>query len=351
MTAISGRAGDPRAGSHRCADRHVRLSQRTRSAPEPLLSLPRDRERDRPLGRTGRRDGGAQRGARAGRSPGRRGYPHRGRGQRDRARWPRRPRPLRGRSAIRRVRRAGRGGAGHAREGPRSTPPSPAPEGSQLKLNMLLRRLPRLRDLAVSPEEAFAGTFPVNEGYEELEPSFVEAAAGKIPSRPPCELYCHSLTDPSILSPELQAAGAHTFTLFGLHMPARLFASDPEAAKRAAVAPTLESVNSVLGEPLENCLALDSEGARASRPIRRFTSRPSWPCPAATSSTATWPGHSPRPRRRSASGECETNHPQRVAVRRGGPTRRGGQRDPGLLTPRRRCYQPGRLSGWRSSPR
>ena len=139
-------------------------------------------------------------------------------------------------------------------------PPSPAPEGSQLKLNMLLRRLPRLRDPGVSPEEAFAGTFHVNEGYEALERSFREAAAGRIPSRPPCELYCHSLSDPTILSPELQAAGAQTLTLFGLHMPARLFAADPAGAKRAAVAATLASVNSVLAEPLEGCLAVDADG-------------------------------------------------------------------------------------------
>ncbi|MBV8431644.1 MAG: NAD(P)/FAD-dependent oxidoreductase, partial [Solirubrobacterales bacterium] len=33
------------------------------------------------------------------------------------------------------------------------------PEGSQLKLNMLLSRLPRLRDRGISPKDAFAGTF------------------------------------------------------------------------------------------------------------------------------------------------------------------------------------------------
>jgi len=134
-------------------------------------------------------------------------------------------------------------------------------EGSQLKLNMVVSRLPRPRDGAVSPERAFAGTFHVNEGYEQLELAYREAAAGTIPTLPPCELYCHSLSDPSILSPELRAGGAHTLTLFGLHMPARLFAEDPEGAKRAAVEATLTSVNSVLAEPLEGCLAVDSGGA------------------------------------------------------------------------------------------
>jgi phytoene dehydrogenase-like protein len=140
-------------------------------------------------------------------------------------------------------------------------PAGPNPEGSQLKLNMLLTRLPRLRDQSVPPEQAFAGTFHVNEGYEQLQRAYEQASAGQIPARPPCELYCHSLTDPSILSPKLQAAGTQTLTLFGLHMPARLFTSDPAGAKRSAIEATLESVNSVLAEPLQDCLALDADGA------------------------------------------------------------------------------------------
>ncbi len=138
---------------------------------------------------------------------------------------------------------------------------APAPEGAQLKLNLLLRRLPRLRDPLLSPEEAFAGTFHVNEGYGQLEAAFREAAAGRIPALPPCEAYCHSLTDASILGPELRASGTHTLTVFGLHMPARLFAGDPAGAKSAAVAATLSSINSVLAEPIEECLHAGPDGA------------------------------------------------------------------------------------------
>jgi phytoene dehydrogenase-like protein len=137
--------------------------------------------------------------------------------------------------------------------------PSERPEGSQLKLNMLLGRLPRLRDLTISPAEAFAGTFHVHEGYAELQRAYEQAASGQIPTAPPCELYCHTLTDPTILSPELRAAGAHTLTLFGLHMPARLF--DRPGAKEQAVAATLDSLNSVLAEPIEDCLWRDRDGA------------------------------------------------------------------------------------------
>jgi phytoene dehydrogenase-like protein len=145
-------------------------------------------------------------------------------------------------------------------------PPSePAPEGSQLKLNMLLDRLPRLLDREVANADAFAGTFHVNEGYEQQRQAFAEAAAGRIPELPPCELYCHSLTDPSVLPAAQRLAGVQTLTLFGLHMPARLF-SDSEArpatqSKREAVQATLRSVNSVLAEPLEHCLARDGTGA------------------------------------------------------------------------------------------
>ncbi len=149
-------------------------------------------------------------------------------------------------------------------------PPGPPPEGAQLKVNMLLERLPRLRDASVDPREAFAGTFHVAEGYAALERAREEAAAGRIPSAPPSELYCHSLTDPTILGPELQAAGHQTLTLFGLHMPARLFADDPAGAREQALAATLATLDEHLAEPLEGCLARDANGRpclEASSPV------------------------------------------------------------------------------------
>jgi len=137
----------------------------------------------------------------------------------------------------------------------------PEPEGSQLKLNMLLKRLPRLRDPNVDPSDAFAGTFHVNEGYDQLARAYGEAARGELPQVPPCEAYCHSLTDPSILSSELRTAGVQTLTVFALHMPARLFAGPHATTKEEAVAATVRSVNSVLAEPLEDCLLRTPDGA------------------------------------------------------------------------------------------
>jgi phytoene dehydrogenase-like protein len=62
--------------------------------------------------------------------------------------------------------------------------------------------------------------------------------------------------------PELRASGAQTLTLFGLHMPARLFtgAGPAPGRKREAVEATLRSVNSVLAEPLEECLWRTGDG-------------------------------------------------------------------------------------------
>jgi phytoene dehydrogenase-like protein len=139
-------------------------------------------------------------------------------------------------------------------------PSGTAPEGAQLKVNLLLARLPRLRDVAVDPAEAFAGTFHVNEGYGQLERARAQAAAGALPDVVPCEIYCHSLTDPSILGPEVRAAGAHTLTCFALHLPTRLFAADPEGARDAALAATLASLDSVLAEPVLDCVWHDPEG-------------------------------------------------------------------------------------------
>ena len=138
---------------------------------------------------------------------------------------------------------------------------APKPEGAQVKVNLLLRRLPRLRDETVSPEAAFGGTFHINETYTQLEGAYVEAVRGIIPDRLPCEIYCHSLSDPSILSPDLAASGAHTLTVFGLHAPNRWLSDDNNDATRARLQEAvLSSLNSVLAEPIESLLLTEAAG-------------------------------------------------------------------------------------------
>ncbi|MET7288951.1 NAD(P)/FAD-dependent oxidoreductase [Streptomyces sp. NPDC005573] len=135
-----------------------------------------------------------------------------------------------------------------------------AAEGAQLKVNMLLTRLPRLRDSSVDPREAFAGTFHIAEGYGQLAAAHAEAAAGRLPTAPPSEIYCHSLTDPTILGPELAGRGYQTLTLFGLHTPARLFAHDNDAVREELLKATLAQLDAHLAEPLADCLATDADG-------------------------------------------------------------------------------------------
>ena len=91
--------------------------------------------------------------------------------------------------------------------------------------------------------------------------AYSQAHRGSVPELAPCEIYCHSLTDPSILGPELREAGAQTLTCFGLHMPARIFTGDRhQEAKAQAIASTLASLNSVLAEPIEDCLWIAPSG-------------------------------------------------------------------------------------------
>ena len=137
--------------------------------------------------------------------------------------------------------------------------PVASPEGSQTKVNVVLRRLPRLVS-GLDPEIAFAGTLHLGQGYARLEESNRQAATGTLPDPLPCEVYCHTLTDPSILSQELRERGYHTFTLFGLHTPARLFTADPEAGRDRVRRAALNALQSVLAEPLDDCLARDADG-------------------------------------------------------------------------------------------
>ena len=133
-------------------------------------------------------------------------------------------------------------------------------EGAQVKVNMLLRRLPALKD-GTSPEAAFGGTFHINENYSQLQNAFEQSARGEIPNPLPCEIYCHTLTDPSILSESLRGQGAHTLTVFALHTPHSLtHATDNDVLREKLESAVIESLNSVLAEDIRPLLMLDSQG-------------------------------------------------------------------------------------------
>ena len=137
---------------------------------------------------------------------------------------------------------------------------APRPEGAQVKVNMLLSRLPRLRE-GIAPEAAFGGTFHINETYTQLAAAHAAASAGRIPEPLPCEIYGHTHTDPTNRGGDQRASGAHTLTVFGLHVPDRLLTPETnermrDELERAALA----SIDSVLAEPIEPLLLEGSDG-------------------------------------------------------------------------------------------
>ena len=180
--------------------------------------------------------------------------------------------------------------------------PDKVDEGSVFKINMLLQRLPKLKAKKYSAEQAWCGTFHSDEGYQQMERSYQEASKGELPGQTPCEVYCHTLTDSSILSPELRAKGFHTITLFGLDAPYSLFAKDNETMRKRAEKKFLESMNQWLEEPLEDCLAVARDGSlclESKSPVdienslgmyhgNIFHDAPTWPFATETDQIGTW---------------------------------------------------------------
>jgi phytoene dehydrogenase-like protein len=180
--------------------------------------------------------------------------------------------------------------------------PAAVDEGSVFKSNMLLRRLPKLKSKKHSPEAAWCGTFHSNEGYEEMNASYEQAVKGRLPDKTPCEVYCHTLTDDSILAPKLRKQGFHTMTLFGLDAPYSLFAKESEAMRKRAEKKFLESMNQWLAEPLEDCLAAARDGSlciESKSPVdieqslgmyhgNIFQDAPTWPFASTKEQAGTW---------------------------------------------------------------
>jgi len=132
--------------------------------------------------------------------------------------------------------------------------------GSVFKVNMVLKRLPKPKDRRVTARDAFTGTFHLNEGYEQMKASYRAAHSGLRPQVIPGEVYCHSLTDPSILSADLQARGYQTMTLFGLDVPYAWFRQDNGRVRAEVTEHYLDAINAYLEEDIRDCLAVDANG-------------------------------------------------------------------------------------------
>lgn len=132
-------------------------------------------------------------------------------------------------------------------------------EGSQIKINMVLKSLPKFKS-GIDARDAFVGTLHINESFNQLEKAYQQAKSGVFPDELPLEMYCHTLSDPSILSNELIRLGYHTLTIFGIHTPAKLFEKQPSEVKEIAKERALAALNQYLEEPIQNHLAKDSNG-------------------------------------------------------------------------------------------
>jgi phytoene dehydrogenase-like protein len=133
-------------------------------------------------------------------------------------------------------------------------------EGTAFKINILLERLPKIRNKNIKPEAAFAGTFHVNQNFTQQELAYREAQNGNLPTVFPFEMYCHTLTDNSILSDELNERGFQTITVFGLDMAYGLFLENNDKTKKLVWQKFLMGINAFLEEPIEDCIAKNSKG-------------------------------------------------------------------------------------------
>jgi phytoene dehydrogenase-like protein len=133
-------------------------------------------------------------------------------------------------------------------------------EGAQVKVNMMLTRLPRLK-ADTDPVAAFGGTLHINEGFTQLQTAFEQASRGEIPNPLPCEIYCHSITDPTILGETLRESGAQTLTVFALQTPHSLVRDNDNAVMRQRLEDAvIDSINSVLSEDIRDLLLTDAHG-------------------------------------------------------------------------------------------
>ncbi|MBA2414760.1 MAG: NAD(P)/FAD-dependent oxidoreductase [Geodermatophilaceae bacterium] len=199
----------------------------------------------------------------------------------------------------------------------------PRPVGAQVKVNMVLRRLPRFRS-GIDPAVALSGTMHVAESATQLAAAYADALAGRLPDPLPFEVYCHSLADPSILGPAERAAGYHTLTLFAMQTPVGLFDADNDARRAEAAQLAVAGLDAVLAEPLSDCLARDADGElclQAATPVdlensigmtggNIFHGDLSWPWAAEKSQVGRW--------------GVETDEPRLVHANAGGALRGGG---------------------------
>ncbi len=201
----------------------------------------------------------------------------------------------------------------------------PRPEGAQLKVNMVLTRLPRPRD-GPGPGRGLRRHLPRRRGRL-ADRRRLRAGRGRaLPDTIPFEVYCHSLTDPSITG----GTGLHTLTLFGLHTPAG-FRRRPVGTREEAVRRVVAQLDAQLEEPLAGAWPPTPRAGRACRrrpPGRRgvaampgghiFHGDLAWPVADEAHPAGTWGAATAHPRwcRRPRAGRCAAGGQRARRVRR-----------------------------------
>jgi phytoene dehydrogenase-like protein len=134
--------------------------------------------------------------------------------------------------------------------------PETKPAGSQLKINLLLDRLPRLKS-GVDPQVAFAGTMHVASSWTQLQTAYDEAAQGRLPSTIPSLVCCASLADPSLLGDV--PPGSQVLSLLTMQTPASVFQSGADR-RDEAVRRAIAALDEHLVDPIESVVAHDPQG-------------------------------------------------------------------------------------------
>jgi phytoene dehydrogenase-like protein len=135
--------------------------------------------------------------------------------------------------------------------------PETKPEGAQLKINLLLDRLPRLKS-GIDPAVAFAGTVHVGSTYSQLQAAYDEARTGSLPTTIPSEVCCPSLSDPSLLGDA--PPGSQTLSILTLQTPASVFEPDPGERRDEAVRRAIAALDEHLVDPIDSVVARDTHG-------------------------------------------------------------------------------------------
>lgn len=135
--------------------------------------------------------------------------------------------------------------------------PETKPAGSQLKINLLLDRLPRLKS-GLDPHVAFAGTMHVASSWSQLQTAYDQAAQGTLPTTIASEVNCASLSDPSLLDDI--PPGSQVLSLLTLQTPASAFEADPQGRRDEAVRRAIAALDEHLVDPIESVVAHDAQG-------------------------------------------------------------------------------------------